>query len=44
MGKGLRSKIMRRWRTLKRGHIKNVVEKETKQRISETLEAVAVGR
>ena len=44
MAKSLRSKIMRRWRQLRRSHVENVVEKERHNKIVETLNAVALGQ
>lgn len=43
MAKGLRSKIMRRWRKLKRGHLENVLEKPKLEKISNNLTATILG-
>lgn len=44
MAKGLRSKIKKRWRKLRRDHIDEIIGKEQHNRIVETLKAVAVGQ
>jgi hypothetical protein len=44
MAKSLRSKIMRRWRSLKRGHLDNVVGKDRHNKIVESLNAVVLGQ
>lgn len=44
MAKSMRSKIMRRWRSLKRGHIENVVCKDRHNKIVENLNATVLGQ
>lgn len=43
MAKSLRSKIMRRWRKLKRGHLDNVVMKPREEKIYENVVANLAG-
>lgn len=43
MAKSLRSKIMRRWRKLKRGHLDEVVMKPKLEKISNNLSATILG-
>jgi hypothetical protein len=43
MAKSIRSKIKRRWRNLKRGHIDRIVEAPKLDKISKNLEASIVG-
>jgi hypothetical protein len=44
MAKSLRSKIKKRWRKLKRGHIDNIIGKEREQQITSNLNAVLLGQ
>lgn len=44
MAKSLRSKIKRRWRTLKRTHVDHVVGKEQLNKIADNLNAVKLGQ
>jgi len=43
MAKSLRSKVKRRWRKLKRGHLDKVVFKEKEEKITKNLTATLVG-
>lgn len=43
MAKSLRSKIMRRWRKLKRGHLDNVVMKPREEKVYENVAANLAG-
>ena len=43
MAKGLRSKIKKRWRVLKRNHLDNVIGEPRREQIKQNLEASLVG-
>lgn len=44
MAKGLRSKIKKRWRKLRRDHIDNIIGRDQHNKIVENLNAVVLGQ